>query len=114
RELLRERGGLPWQEALTVMDPVLAGLAAAQQAGIVHRDVKPETVVLAPHGRVKVADFGLARATAAVGNTRAGMIIGSVNYIAPEQVTGAPSDAPTDVYAAGVTLFEIMTCGPQV
>ena len=109
RELLRERGWLPWQEALTVMDPVLAGLAAAHQAGIVHRDVKPENVLLATDGRVKVADFGLARATAAVGNTRAGMIIGSVNYIAPEQVTGAPSDARTDVYAAGVMLFEMLT-----
>jgi eukaryotic-like serine/threonine-protein kinase len=109
RELLRERGWLPWQEALTVMDPVLAGLAAAHQAGIVHRDVKPENVLLADDGRVKVADFGLARATAAVGNTRAGMIIGSVNYIAPEQVTGAPSDARTDVYAAGVMLFEMLT-----
>jgi eukaryotic-like serine/threonine-protein kinase len=109
RELLRERGWLPWQEALTVMDPVLAGLAAAHQAGIVHRDVKPENVLLATDGRVKVVDFGLARAAAAVGNTRAGMIIGSVNYIAPEQVTGAPSDARTDVYAAGIMLFEMLT-----
>lgn len=109
RELLRERGWLPWQEALAVMDPVLAGLAAAHQAGIVHRDVKPENVLLTDDGRVKVVDFGLARATAAVGNTRAGQIIGSVNYIAPEQVTGAPSDARTDVYSAGILLFEMLT-----
>jgi beta-lactam-binding protein with PASTA domain len=109
RELLRERGWLPWQEALAVMDPVLAGLAAAHQAGIVHRDVKPENVLLAADGRVKVADFGLARATASVSNTRAGMIIGSVNYIAPEQVSGAPTDARTDVYAAGIMLFEMLT-----
>jgi len=109
RELLRERGWLPWQEALSVMDPVLAGLAAAHQAGIVHRDVKPENVLITADGRVKVVDFGLARASAAVGNTRAGMIIGSVNYIAPEQVTGAPSDARTDVYAAGILLFEMLT-----
>ena len=109
RELLRERGWLPWQEALALMDPVLAGLAAAHQAGIVHRDVKPENVLLTDDGRVKVVDFGLARATAAVGNTRAGQIIGSVNYIAPEQVTGAPTDARTDVYSAGVLLFEMIT-----
>jgi eukaryotic-like serine/threonine-protein kinase len=109
RELLRERGWLPWQEALSVMDPVLAGLAAAHQAGIVHRDVKPENVLITADGRVKVVDFGLARASAAVGNTQAGMIIGSVNYIAPEQVTGAPSDARTDVYAAGILLFEMLT-----
>jgi serine/threonine-protein kinase len=109
RELLAERGWLPWQEALAVMDPVLAGLAAAHQAGIVHRDVKPENVLLTADGRAKVVDFGLARASAAVGNTRAGMIIGSVNYIAPEQVTGSPTDARTDVYAAGIVLFEMLT-----
>ena len=109
RELLRERGWLPWQEALAVIDPMLAGLAAAHQAGIVHRDVKPENVLITGDGRVKVVDFGLARASAAVGNTRAGMIIGSVAYISPEQVTGAPSDERSDVYAAGIVLFEMLT-----
>jgi beta-lactam-binding protein with PASTA domain len=109
RALLRERGWLPWQEALSILDPVLAGLAAAHRAGIVHRDVKPENVLITADGRVKVVDFGLARASAAVGNTRAGMIIGSVSYIAPEQVTGAPTDARTDVYAAAIMLFEMLT-----
>ena len=109
RELMQERGWLPWQEALAVIDPVLAGLAAAHQAGIVHRDVKPENVLITDDGRVKVVDFGLARASAAVGNTRAGMIIGSVAYIAPEQVTGAASDERSDVYAAGIVLFEMLT-----
>ena len=109
RAVMRERGWLPWHEALAVIDPVLAGLAAAHQAGIVHRDVKPENVLITGDGRVKVVDFGLARASAAVGNTRAGMIIGSVAYIAPEQVTVAPSDARSDVYAAGIVLFEMLT-----
>jgi len=109
RALMRERGWFTWQEALAIMDPVLAGLAAAHQAGIVHRDVKPENVLIAPDGRVKVVDFGLARASAAVGNTRAGQIIGSVAYIAPEQVTGAVTDARTDVYSAGIVLFEMLT-----
>jgi serine/threonine-protein kinase len=109
RALQRERGWLPWSEALEVLEPVLAGLAAAHQAGIVHRDVKPENVLLTADGRVKVVDFGLARASAAMGNTQAGMIIGSVAYIAPEQVTGAVTDARTDVYAAGVMLFELLT-----
>jgi eukaryotic-like serine/threonine-protein kinase len=109
RALMRERGWLPWQEALAVIDPVLAGLAAAHQAGIVHRDVKPENVLITGDGRVKVVDFGLARASAAVSNTRAGVIIGSVAYIAPEQVTGAPSDQRSDVYAAGIVLFEMLT-----
>jgi len=109
RALLRERGWLPWQEALSVMDPVLAGLSAAHQAGIVHRDVKPENVLITADGRVKVVDFGLARASAAAGNTRAGTIIGSVSYIAPEQVTGGRTDSRTDVYSAGIMLFEMLT-----
>jgi serine/threonine-protein kinase len=91
------------------MDPILSGLAAAHQAGIVHRDVKPENVLLAEDGRVKVVDFGLARAQAAAGSTRAGLIIGTVAYIAPEQVTGGVTDFRTDVYAAGVMAFEMLT-----
>ena len=109
RALMRERGWLPWPEALSVMDPVLAGLSAAHQAGIVHRDVKPENVLITADGRVKVVDFGLARASAEVGHTRAGQIIGSVSYIAPEQVTGARTDTRTDVYSAGIMLFEMLT-----
>src|SRR6201996_5469050 len=109
RALMRERGWLPWQEALAVIDPVLAGLAAAHQAGIVHRDVKPENVLITDDGRVKVVDFGLARTTTAVSNTRAGTIIGSVSYIAPEQVTGGRTDARTDVYSAGILLYEMLT-----
>jgi len=109
RALLRERGWLTWQEALALTDPILAGLAAAHQAGLVHRDVKPENVLITADGRVKVVDFGLARASAAAGNTRAGVIIGSVAYIAPEQVTGAATDARTDVYSTGVMLFEMLT-----
>jgi serine/threonine-protein kinase len=109
RALLRERGWFPWTEALDILDPVLAGLAAAHRAGIVHRDVKPENVLITPDGRVKVVDFGLARVSAAMGQTRSGVIIGSVAYIAPEQVTGAATDARTDVYAAGIMAFELMT-----
>ncbi|HEY7262995.1 MAG TPA: PASTA domain-containing protein [Trebonia sp.] len=109
RSLMRERGRLSWGEALEVMDPMLAGLAAAHHAGIVHRDVKPENVLLTDDGRVKVVDFGLARAQAAARDTRTGLIIGTVAYIAPEQVTGGVTDLRTDVYAAGVMLFEMLT-----
>jgi beta-lactam-binding protein with PASTA domain len=109
RSLLRERGWLPPGEALDIMVPVLSGLAAAHGAGIIHRDVKPENVLLTPDGRVKVVDFGLARAQAASGQTRTGLIIGTVAYLAPEQVTGAVTDTRTDVYAAGVMLFELLT-----
>jgi eukaryotic-like serine/threonine-protein kinase len=109
RSLLRERRWFPAGEALEIMDPILAGLAAAHRSGVVHRDVKPENVLLTADGRVKVVDFGLARAQTAAGQTRAGLIIGTVAYIAPEQVTGGVTDFRTDVYAAGVMLFEMLT-----
>jgi beta-lactam-binding protein with PASTA domain/predicted Ser/Thr protein kinase len=109
RSLIRERGWFGYAEALDIMDPVLSALAAAHQAGIVHRDVKPENVLITADGRVKVVDFGLARAQAAAGNTRQGLIIGTVAYIAPEQVTGGVTDVRSDVYAAGVLLWEMLT-----
>ncbi len=109
RELLRERGRLGPREALDIINGVLTGLAAAHQAGIVHRDVKPENVLLGEGDTVKVADFGLARAAAAVSHTRTGMLIGTAAYLAPEQVSRSTSDARTDVYAAGVMLFEMLT-----
>jgi eukaryotic-like serine/threonine-protein kinase len=109
RAVLRERGRLGYADALEITDPILSALAAAHQAGIVHRDVKPENVLITADGRVKVVDFGLARAQAAAGHTRQGQIIGTVAYIAPEQVTGGVTDVRTDVYAAGVMLWEMLT-----
>jgi serine/threonine-protein kinase len=110
RHLLNEHAQLAPAEALDIFVPVLAGLGAAHRAGLVHRDVKPENVLLTADRRVKVADFGLARATAsAVSHTKTGMLIGTVAYIAPEQVTRSVIDARTDVYAAGIMLFEMLT-----
>ncbi|MGD0557512.1 MAG: PASTA domain-containing protein [Streptosporangiaceae bacterium] len=109
RSLVSERGRLPAAEALDLMVPVLSGLAGAHAAGIIHRDVKPENVLLTPDGRVKVVDFGLARAQASSGQTRTGLIIGTVAYLAPEQVTGGVTSTRSDVYAAGVLLFELLT-----
>ncbi len=109
RDLLGERGRCPPREALAIMVPLLSGLAAAHAAGIVHRDVKPENVLIAPDGHLKVVDFGLARALSVSSQTRTGVIIGTVAYLAPEQVTGTSADARTDVYAAGIVLFELLT-----
>jgi len=109
RDLLNSRGRLSPHEALDVMTGVLGGLAAAHDAGIAHRDVKPENVLLNDSGTVKVADFGLARLLAGVSQTKTGMIIGTAAYLAPEQVAGRAADVRTDVYAAGVMLFELLT-----
>ncbi|GAA4230906.1 serine/threonine-protein kinase [Streptosporangium album] len=109
RDVLRARGRLPAREALEVMIPVLAALGAAHQAGLVHRDVKPENVLLSDDGRIKVVDFGLARAIEATNQTRTGVMIGTIGYMSPEQVTSGAADVRSDVYSAGIMLFELLT-----
>jgi eukaryotic-like serine/threonine-protein kinase len=109
RELMRARGRLEPREALDIISGVLAGLAAAHEAGIVHRDVKPENVLLGAGNVIKVADFGLARAASRASHTQTGMLIGTAAYLAPEQVARSVSDSRSDVYAAGVMLFEMLT-----
>lgn len=107
REVLDERGALTPREALSVMEPVLDALGAAHRAGIVHRDMKPENVLLTDDGRIKVADFGLARAATTTATT--GTLIGTVAYLAPELVARGIADARSDVYACGILLFEMLT-----
>jgi serine/threonine-protein kinase len=109
KELLRDSGRFSPATALEIMAGVLDGLAAAHASGIVHRDVKPENVLMTADGRVKVADFGLARAHSAAGHTRAGLLVGTVAYVPPEQVTGGTTGPRGDVYSAGVMLFELLT-----
>jgi serine/threonine-protein kinase len=109
KEMLRDSGRFSPATALEIMTGVLGGLAAAHASGIVHRDIKPENVLLTADGRIKVADFGLARAQSAAGHTRAGLLIGTVSYVPPEQVTGDSTGPGGDVYSAGVMLFELLT-----
>ena len=110
RDVMRDFGPLTPEQALVILDPVLEGLAAAHAAGFVHRDIKPENVLLADDGRVKVADFGLARAVS-TSNTSAtqGLIMGTVAYLSPEQVERGDADERSDLYAAGILLFEMVT-----
>jgi len=112
RDVLGERGALSVPEALAVLEPVLSALAAAHAQGMTHRDVKPENVLISTAGAVKVADFGLVTAAAQAGASTAGMIMGTVAYLSPEQVTGRAVDARSDVYSAGVVLYELLTGVP--
>jgi eukaryotic-like serine/threonine-protein kinase len=109
RDLLTERSALRPREALDILEGVLAGLAAAHAAGIAHRDVKPENVLLGGNHSIKVADFGLARLLSDATHTKSGILIGTPAYLAPEQVSGGRTDFRTDVYATGIMLFELLT-----
>lgn len=107
RELLRDQRRLGIAQAVSVMDAILSGLAAAHRASIVHRDVKPENVLLAEDGRIKIGDFGLARATTA--NTASGaQLLGTIAYLAPELVTRGTADARSDIYSLGIMLYEML------
>ncbi|MCR8896417.1 protein kinase [Gordonia sp. GONU] len=109
RELLRERGPMPPHAVVAVAEPVLGGLGTAHAAGLVHRDVKPENVLISDAGEVKVADFGLVRAVAEAGVTSASVILGTAAYLSPEQVESTHADARSDVYSMGVMMFEMLT-----
>src|SRR3954465_3605282 len=113
RELLRERGRLSPAEEISIMQPELSALSAAHRAGLVHRDVKPENILLSDDGIVKVADFGLARAVESDPTaTRTGLMMGTVAYCAPEQISKGNADPRSDVYSAGIVLFELLTGTP--
>lgn len=109
RDVLRERGALQPRAALDILEPILAALGAAHRAGLVHRDMKPENVLIGDDGRVKVADFGLVRAVDTNTTASTGSVLGTVSYLAPEQMEHGTADARVDVYACGVVLYEMLT-----
>lgn len=109
RELLRERGPMPPHAMAAVLRPVLSGLGVAHRAGLVHRDVKPENVLISDDGEVKLVDFGLVRAIADAGITSTSVILGTAAYLSPEQVEGVETGPRSDVYAAGIMTFELLT-----
>lgn len=110
RRVISREAPLPPQRALDLIDPVLAALAAAHEAGLIHRDVKPENVLISRRGQLKVVDFGLARAvTAQTAVATQGLLVGTVSYLPPELVEHGVADTRSDVYAAGIVLFEMLT-----
>ncbi len=110
RDLLSHYDRLEPEQAVEVLVQMLAALDHAHRHGIVHRDVKPENVLVTPEGHVKVADFGLARAFAESRVSQApGTVTGTVQYLAPEQIQGDPADPRTDLYATGIVAYELLT-----
>lgn len=112
RRLLEQKGTLTLAEAIAITEDILDALAAAHRSQLIHRDVKPENVLLSRDNEVKLTDFGLARAVTEVTSTTTGTILGTVAYLAPELVTTGVGDARTDIYAVGIMLYE-MVCGKQ-
>lgn len=112
KQVLAQRGPLPEAEALALAAQIAAGLGAAHQQGIVHRDVKPHNVLLGPDGQAKITDFGIARSSSTSTVTRTSAVFGTAHYLAPEQVQGQPVDARADLYSLGVVLYELLTGQP--
>jgi serine/threonine-protein kinase len=108
KERLVRSGRMPVQDALELTLQVARALAFAHEHGLVHRDVKPQNVLLNGDGRAKVTDFGIARSLDVDGVTQTGTVLGTSNYIAPEQASGQPVDQQTDVYSLGVVLYELL------
>ena len=111
REYLNERGRFEIKDAINYLTPILSALSAAHALGIVHRDIKPENILISKDGRIKIADFGLARGEI-IGTTmtaESSVILGSVSYLSPEQVQRGIADSRSDVYAAGIVAYEMLT-----
>ncbi|MEW5865409.1 MAG: Stk1 family PASTA domain-containing Ser/Thr kinase [Bacillota bacterium] len=109
KEIIRKCGELPPVKAAWIAWQILAALEHAHQNNIVHRDIKPHNILVTSDGRVKVTDFGIARATSTSALTETGTIIGTVNYFSPEQAKGNPVGVQSDIYSLGVVLYEMLT-----
>ena len=115
KELIRARGRLPVAASITIGKQLCRGLEVAHQEGIIHRDIKPQNLAVDPNGVLKIMDFGIARlAQRTEGHTQQGMVVGTPEYMAPEQLMGDDVDARVDVYAAGVVLYECLTGQPPI
>lgn len=109
RHVIVQEAPLTPRHALAMLEPVVSALASAHDDGLVHRDVKPENVLISDRGQIKVADFGLARAVTAQSATATGLLVGTVSYLPPELVVSNRADERSDVYSTGIVLFEMLT-----
>jgi serine/threonine-protein kinase len=109
KELVLERGPLPPEIAVDLTEQILRALGYAHRRGIVHRDIKPQNVIIDREGQAKVADFGIARAGDTSEMTQTGAIVGTVQYLSPEQAEGHPVDRRADLYSVGIVLYELLT-----
>lgn len=109
RDRLLERGALPPRTAAAVALQIAEALSAAHRHGVIHRDIKPENVLVTENGDVKVADFGIAKATDATAMTQTSFVLGTVRYLSPEQAMGQPVSPAGDLYSLGVVLYEMLT-----
>ena len=109
KQLIRQRGILPLKIGLQIGKQICSALDAAHEAGIVHRDIKPQNILLESTGDVKIMDFGIARVADVKGLTTTGVIMGTPDYMSPEQAQGLPVDLRTDIYSTGMVLYEIFT-----
>ncbi len=107
-QVLKQRGKLEVAESVDIMEQVASGLAAAHQQGIIHRDLKPSNIMLDKNGRVVVMDFGLARTFSGDGMTRTGAMLGTMEYMSPEQAQGLDVKASSDIFTVGLMLYELL------
>ena len=109
KEYIKENGALPWQEACDYAIQICQGMGEAHARNIIHRDIKPQNIIMTGNKTLKVTDFGIARAMAADTTIVGGTALGSVHYISPEQARGGFTDARSDIYSLGIVFYEMLT-----